>query len=249
MRRALLLLVLTAVALAVLAPAWLLGRGVQERSGGLVELRKMSGTIWNGEADAIVRARTASEHEILLGRIAWRVDQVDWQHRALTMAVHQTPAGPRPATIALGADHVRFAGSARLPASIAGRVRLLAGWTIAGEVVVDTDALEWADGAGTGTATAIWRDAILIPPDLPGGFALGEVTARVVLEGTALAVSVRNSGGAIDLTGDGSSRAGTVTLLLQPHAGASSAQLAWLQSHTMGRTARGYAIDAGWPGR
>lgn len=252
MRRLLLLLMLVAIAFAVQAPAWLLGRSVQERSGGMIDLRNASGTIWNGEADPVVRARTAGEREIFLGRMAWRVDRIDWPHRALVIAVHQTPVGPQPATITLGADRARFAGSVRLPASIAGRVPLLAGWTIAGEVVVDTDALEWANGAGTGAATALWRSASLVPPDLPGGFALGEVTARVTLDGAAVVVSVRNSGGDIELTGDASSRAGTVALLLQPRAGASGtsgAQIAWLQSHTMGRTPRGYTIDAGWPGR
>ena len=251
MRRLLLLLVLVAIALAVQAPAWLLARSVQERSGGMLELRNASGTLWNGQADAVVRGKAAGEREILLGRLAWRAERIDWQHRALIFDVRQTPAGPRPATIALGADRIRYAGSARLPAAIAGRVRLLAGWTIAGEVVVDTDALEWADGAGTGAATALWRSASLVPPDLPGGFALGEVTARVTLDGAAVVVSVRNSGGDLELTGDASSRAGTVALLLQPRAGAgaSGALIAWLQSHTMGRTPRGYTIDAGWPGR
>lgn len=249
MRRALLLLVLVAIALAVLAPAWLLGRGVNARSGGMVELRQTSGTIWNGEADAIIRPRTAGEREIFLGRMAWRVDRIDWAQRALIIALRQTPAGPRPATIALGADHIRFAGSALLPASIAGNIRLLAGWTFAGDVVVDSDALEWADGAGTGAASALWRNATLVPPDLPGGFVLGEVTARVALDGAALTVSIRNSGGDIELTGDASSHPGKVALLLQPRPGASSAQIAWLQSHTMGRTPRGYTIDAGWPGR
>lgn len=243
----LLLLLLVVIALAVQAPAWLLGRSVNDRSGGLVELRNTSGTIWNGEADAVVRGKTAAEREIFLGRMAWRVERIDWQHRALIIAARQAPAGPRPATIALGADRIRFAGSARLPASVAENIRLLAGWTIAGDIVVDSDAVEWADGAGTGAATVLWHSATLVPPDLPGGFVLGEVTARVAIDGTAVAVSIRNSGGDIELTGDASSRSGKVSLLLQPRAGASGAQIAWLQSHTMGRTPRGYAIDAGWP--
>jgi Type II secretion system (T2SS), protein N len=252
MRRLLLLLVLVTIALAVQAPAWLLGRSVQDRSAGLIDLRNTSGTIWNGEADAVVREGTAGEREISLGRMAWRIDQIDWQHRALLVEVRQTPAGSRPATIALGGDRIRITGGARLPAAIAGRVRLLAGWTIAGEVAVDTDALEWADGAGNGAATAQWHSATVVPPDLPGGFALGEVTARVTLDGAAIAIAVRNSGGDIELTGDASSRTGAVALLLQPRAGASGtsgAQMAWLQSHTMGRTPLGYTIDARWPGR
>jgi Type II secretion system (T2SS), protein N len=252
MRRLLLLLMLLAIALAAQAPAWLLARSVQERSGNMIELRNASGTIWNGQADAIFRGKTAGEREISAGSIAWRAVRIDWQHRALIFDVRQTPAGPRPLTLALGADSIRLAGGGRLPATVAGRIPLLAGWTIAGEVVVDTDALEWANGTGTGAATALWRSASLVPPDLPGGFALGEVTARITLDSAAIVASVRNSGGDIELTGDASSRTGTVALLLQPRAGSSGtsgAQIAWLQSHTMGRTPRGYTIDAGWPGR
>jgi Type II secretion system (T2SS), protein N len=249
MRRVLILLMLVAIALAVQAPAWLLARSVQERSGSVMELRNASGTIWNGQADAIFRGKTAGESEISAGSVAWRATRIDWQHRALIFDVRQTPAGPRPLTLALGADNIRLAGGGRLPATVAGRIPALAGWTIAGEVLVDSNALGWANGAGTGAATVLWRGATVVPPDLPGGFALGEVTARVTLDGAAVAVLVRNSGGDIELTGDASSRTGTVALLVQPRAGLSSAQVAWLQSHTTGRTSRGYTFDAGWPGR
>ena len=249
MLRLLLLLVLVAIALAVQAPAWLVGHNVQERSGGIMELRHTSGTIWNGQADAIVRGAAAGERDVSLGRVAWRVDRIDWPQRTLIVGVSQTPPAPRPATIVVGAHDIRLGGSVRVPAAIAGTIRLLAGWGIGGEVVIDTDALQWARSTGTGTATAQWHNATLVPPDLPDGFALGEVSARVALDGTATVVSVRNSGGDLELTGDASSRTRTIALLLQPRAGASSAQLAWLQSHTMGRTPRGYNIDAGWPGR
>jgi hypothetical protein len=127
-----LLLVLVVIALAAQAPAWLLGRGVQERSGGLVELRNASGTLWNGEADALLRDGSAGERAIALGRVAWRADRIDWQRRTLMVEVRQTPAGARPATFALGADRLGFAGTARLSAAAAGRVPLLREWTIAG---------------------------------------------------------------------------------------------------------------------
>jgi hypothetical protein len=252
MRRLLLLLILVAVALAAQAPAWLLERSVEERSGGMVALRNVAGTIWNGEADAVVRGKSPTDRDLSLGRLAWRVAGIDWHRQAVLFDVRQTPAGPRSAVFALGADHIRLAGSTRLPAAVGGRVPLLRGWTLGGEIVVDTDALEWANGTGAGAATALWRGASVVPPDLPGGFVLGEVSARVTLDGAAVTVAVRNSGGDIELTGDASSAAGTVALLLQPRAGAagtSAAQMAWLQSHTMGRTPRGYTIDARWPGR
>lgn len=249
MRALLLLLALMAIALVVQAPAWLLGRSIQARTDGLVELRHTKGTVWNGEADAVVKGGPAAKREIFLGRVAWRAERINWQQRALIVSVRQTPAGPRPATIALAGDHVRVAGGARLPAALAGNIRWLAGWALAGDVAIDSDGLEWTGGNGTGAATALWRGAILVPPDLPSGFALGEVTARISVAGTAATVSIANSGGDIELTGEASSQTGRVSLSLQPRAGATVAQVAWLQSHTMGRTARGYTVDTGWPGR
>lgn len=249
MRRLLLLLGLVALALAVQAPAWLLARGVQERTGGIVELRDPAGTIWIGQADALVRGTAPGGRETAIGRLAWRLERIDWQHGALVFDLRQTPPAPRPTTIAIGTDRIRIAGEARLPAAAAGVLPMLRGWSIAGEALIDTDTLEVADGARTGKARVLWRNATVVPPDFPAGFALGEVTALVTLDGAAAVVAVRNSGGDLELTADASSREGKMALLLQPRAGASAALLAWLQSHTMGRTPRGYSIDAGWPGR
>ena len=249
MGRILLLLALVAVALAVQAPAWLLTRNLEEHSGGTLNLRNATGTVWRGEADTAIRGQPAARGDHALGRLAWRVDRLDWDRRALVTTVRQPPAGAPPFTLALGADRIGFAGSVRLPAAIAGRRRLLAGWTLGGEVSVASEALEWAAGAGTGTVTAHWRNAMLAPPDLPGGFALGEVTARIALGGAAPAVSLRNSGGEVEISGDGSAQSGKIALFLQPRAGATAAQTTWLQSHTAGRTPRGYAIETGWPGR
>ncbi|MBK7470108.1 MAG: type II secretion system protein N [Betaproteobacteria bacterium] len=249
MGRILLLLALVAIALAVQAPAWLLARTLEEQSGGTLSLRNATGTVWRGEADAAIRGQPAARRDQALGRVAWRVERLDWDRRALLMTVRQPPAGAPPVTLALGADRIRFAGSVRLPAASAGLHRLLAGWTLGGEVSVDSDGVEWAAGAGAGTMTALWRNATLAPPDLPGGFALGEVTARIALGGAAPAASLRNSGGDIELSGEGSAQSGKIALLLQPRAGATPAQTVWLQSHTMGRTPRGYSIETGWPGR
>ena len=252
MRRALLLLLLVALALAWQAPAWLLGRDLAERSGGLVELRNSAGTIWHGEADAIVRGNVAGARDIFLGRVAWRAERFDWQRRAVIVEVTQTPGGARLTTIGVGRDRVDVAGSARIPAAIAGRVRLLAGWTFAGDIVLDTDTLAWTGGAGSGAATAQWHNASVVPPDLPGGFALGDVTAQIAIDPGGVTIAARNTGGDVEITADAASRSGRISLLLQPRAspgGMSPAQAAWLQSHTMGRTPRGYTIDAGWPGR
>lgn len=252
MRRALLLLLLVTIALAVQAPAWLLASSVQERSGGLVALHHTAGTIWKGEADVVIPGRATAQREIFAGRIAWRVLRIDPWQRALVIEIQQTPAAARPATIKLGVDHMRFSGSMRLPAAVAARAPLLSAWTMRGDVVLESEAMDWAGGAASGAATVLWRGAAVVPPDLPGGFTLGDTTASISVDGAGVMVSLRNTGGELALTGDASSRAGTVAILLQPRGaapGLSGAQLAWLQSHTMGRTANGYTITTGWPGR
>ncbi len=244
-----LLLLLVIVALAWQAPAWLAGREVLARSGGLIELRNASGTIWQGEADVIARGNPGAARDIFLGRVEWRVARFDWGRRAMIAEVRQAPGGAKPLSIALARDRIDVAGGARIPAALAARIRLLAGWTFAGDVVLDTDALAWTDGIAAGAASAQWDNATLTPPDLPGGFALGAVTARITLDAGGIAIAAKNTGGDIELTGEASSRTGRIALLLQPRASASAAQAAWLQTHTMGRTPHGYTIDAGWPGR
>ncbi|MEP7083524.1 MAG: type II secretion system protein N [Betaproteobacteria bacterium] len=254
MRRALLLVLLVAVALAWQAPAWLLGREIGARSGGLVELRNAAGTLWNGEADAVIRAMGSGTRDVFVGRIGWHVERFDWARRALIATLHQTPGGARPISLTAARDRIDAAGSVRVPAALAGRIPLLAGWLFAGDIVLDSDALTWIDGAATGAALAQWRNATVVPPDLPGGFALGEVTARITLEPGGITISARNNGGDLELTADASSRSGRISLLVQPRtaapsAAAATAQSAWLQTHTTGHTARGYTIDAGWPRR
>lgn len=255
MRRALLLVLLLALLLAWQAPAWLLGRDVNVRSGGLLELRNATGTLWNGEADAVIGATGSGARDVFIGRISWRVERFDWTRRALIATVRQTPGGTRPIALTVARDSIDAAGSVRVPAALAARIPLLAGWLFAGDVVLDSDALTWSAGVATGAAVAQWRSAMVVPPDLPGGFVLGEVTARIALEPGGITISARNSGGDLELTADASSRSGRISLLLQPRtaapgaASAATAQSTWLQTHTMGHTARGYTIDAGWPRR
>lgn len=249
MRRALLLLLLLAIALAAQTPAWLLAALAQDQSQGILALRNSTGTIWNGAADAFVRGRTAGEREIGLGRIAWKATGIDTAARALRVEVRQEPGAPRPLSIGVGAGHVRFAGSVRLPAALVARLPVLTGSIATGDVVIDTDSLAWTDGNPGGSARLAWSKAFLAPRDLPAGMALGDVTGSLALDGGVIALTLRNSGGDLEISGGASSRTGKVNLLLQPRPGAPGTLAPWLATHTMGRTPLGYSIDAGWPGR
>ena len=247
--RLLLLLVLVAIALAAQAPAWLLARQVRDASAGVVDVRNATGTLWNGRADLVVRP-TASAPEANAGSVLWKVQRFDMSRTAWIIDIRQSPAAPRPMQMIVnpGFDRIDVAGSVRLPLDVAGAVPILAGWTVTGEATADTDALQWLDGRAAGSVIARWQGARLVPPDLPGGFALGDVNATITMS-PAVVIRVRNAGGDVDLQIDASSQARTIALLAQPRATTSAAQLAWLQSHTMGRGPGGFRVDVGWPGR
>ena len=249
MRRVLLLLLLLVIALAAQAPAWLLASLAQEQGRGILALRNSTGTIWSGTAEAFVRGRSPGEREVGLGRFAWNATGIDAATRTLRVEVRQEPGAPRPLSVGIGAGHVRFAGSARLPAALVARLPTLAGSIATGDVVVDTDTLDWTGGAPAGSARLVWSKAFLAPRDLPAGVALGEVSGTLALDGGVVTLTLRNSGGDLELSGGASSRTGKVSLLLQPRPGAPGTLAPWLATHTMGRTPQGYSIDAGWPGR
>lgn len=255
--RFLLLLALVAIALAIQAPASLIAREVLDSSMGSVRLLQPTGTIWRGQADLVVgtpvAARTAittasNPLQIAVGPVRWNVERFDVSRRALILSVRQPPL-PQVLTVTVAGDRIEASGNVRIPAEISSASPLLAGWTLTGEIDIATPVMQSTAAGVAGTAIAVWRNAKLIPPDLPGGFALGEVSANATFAGQLTGASVRNSGGDVELTVDASAAARTIGLIVQPRASASSAQLGWLQSHTMGRTPRGFRIDLGWPGR
>ena len=247
--RFLLLLALIAVALVVRAPAWLAAREVQQASSGILELRSTSGTLWRGQGDLVVHGPRPVMRETSAGIVHWNIERMDLARKTATIKIEQSPPGPQPLTMTLGVDRVDIAGSALVPADVAMSLPLLAGWTLAGVATIETPALQWANGSAAGTAIVHWRNAALFPPDLPGGFLLGDVDGNATVSSGPIGASVRNQGGDVELAIDASSQTGKIALLVQPRNHASAAQVAWLQSHTMGRTPQGFRIDIGWPGR
>ena len=247
--RFLLLLALIAVALVVRAPAWLAAREVQQASSGMLDLQNTSGTLWRGQGDLVIHGPRPVMRETPAGAVRWNVERVDLARKIAIIKIEQSPPGPQPLTMTLGVDGVDLAGSALAPAAVAMSLPLLAGWTLAGVAAIETPALQWANGSAAGTAIVHWRNAALFPPDLPGGFALGDVDANATVSGGVTGASLRNKGGDVELAIDASSQTGKIALLVQPRNHASAAQVAWLQSHTMGRTPQGFRVDIGWPGR
>lgn len=259
--RLLLLLVLLALALVAQAPAWLLASPLRNASSGIVELRRPSGTVWNGAADlALVTALPATAtatatREAGGGRLTWSVRRIDPSTPSLTVDLNQVPANPKPLTIvASGGERFDISGTFRMPLQALGLVPMLAGWSATGDAIADTARLQWSsrinpgnDGRN-GLVTLRWSGARLVPPDLPEGLALGDATGNVTVSAGATTMDMRSTSGDVDLVLDAASRTRTIAIALQPRPSATPAQLAWLQTHTMSRTpSGGFRIDAGWP--
>ena len=257
--RVLLLLVLLAVALVAQAPAWLLAGPLRTASSGIVELRRPSGTVWNGAADvalvAALPATATATREASAGRMTWSVRRIDPSTPSATIDLYQVPANPKPLTIvASGGERFDISGTFRMPLQALGLVPMLAGWSATGDAIADTARVQWSsrinpghDGRN-GLVTLRWSGARLVPPDLPEGLALGDATGNVTVSAGATTMDMRSTGGDVDLILDAASRTRTIAIALQPRPAATPAQLAWLQTHTMSRTpSGGFRIDAGWP--
>jgi hypothetical protein len=251
--RLLLFIVLLVAALVAQAPAWLVARPIRDVSNGIADLANVSGTAWRGSADLVLKATLPVAREIAAGRVEWSVRRVDLLARAATIELRQPASPPQtpvaPMTVAVGpGDRLDIAGSIRVPVQAIALVPLLNGWTASGDAVADIPRMQRIDGVPNGSATIRWNGARIEPPNLPGGLGLGNATGTATVAGGATTLNVRSTGGDVDVAVDGASRSRTIAVTLQPRPSATPAQLAWLQSHTMGRTSSGgYRIDAGWP--
>ena len=249
--RLLLLLVFVAVALVAQAPAWLLAGPLRNAFNSSVELRRPSGSVWNGAADLALLATMPAAREASAGRIAWSVRRIDPSTPSLTVELNQVPSNPKPLTIvASTGGRFDISGTFRLPLQAMGLVPMLAGWSATGEAIADTARLSTSTGreGRNGLVAIRWTGARLVPPDLPEGLALGDASGSVTVSDGETTINMRSTGGDVDVALDAASRTRTIALALQPRPPATPSQLAWLQTHTMSRTPTGgFRIDAGWP--
>ena len=237
--------------LVVEAPAWLVARRVAADTSGWIELRQPAGTMWNGSAEAVVPLPSPAAASIALGRIAWKITGIDWPSRSLAASIEQIPPAPRPLRLIAGSDRTVLTGAIRAPAAVTTRVPQLAGWSVAGTLVLDAESIEWSARDVTGNATIRWQNAVLAPANLPDAIALGDVTARASASANGIALTITNTGGSVQLSGTADPRTGQVDLQLQPRPEASPAQTAWLRSHLLPAPGAGnsYAIRFTLPGR
>ena len=251
--RVLLFLALLALALVAQTPAWFAAREAFDASTQLIELRNASGTLWNGRGDVIVRGGGGvSGREVNAGPVLWKLRRFDVDRKSWVVELAQLPPAlasrPLNATISVGFDRVDIAGAIRVTPDIAGAFPMLGGWTLSGDPVADLTPVEVTRRGITGNAALQWQRARLTPPDFPAGFDLGNVSGTLTLTDAGGNFRLRNSGGDVEVTIEASSPARTITLLVQPRATTSAAQLRWLQSRTMSRTPTGgFRIDAAWP--
>lgn len=125
--RLLLLLFFLAVALVAQAPAWLLATPLRNATSGIVELRRFSGTLWNGAADLALVTTLPAKRETGAGRIAWSVRRIDPSTPSMTVDLNQIPPNPKPLTIIASSDErLDMSGTFRIPLQAIGMVPMLA---------------------------------------------------------------------------------------------------------------------------
>lgn len=240
MLRLVIILLLLAAALVARAPAWLAADRIAGETDGLVRLQNASGTLWRGTGEMSVPL--SSSGAIPLGTLRWQVEGVGLRDRSVLLTIEQTPGGLRPITATVTAGHSSAGGSLWLPATIAQRLPLTAGWTTGGTIVIESDRLDWDGRQAAGTLNLRWQNAAATPPGLPEPIALGDVIARVQFGPAGPAATISNSGGSVRLEGGLDARMGQVTLTVQPRPDAPPQLAALLQSRLGPSPAAGYTL-------
>lgn len=151
-----------------------------ENSNGQLALANVSGTAFNGRADATIRGFAAGQPPLTVRNIEWTISKWPLLSGTVVCALHSKGPelnGVAEVTRASGrvtARNVRI----ELPASlISSRVPEASGWTTPGIVAVNADQLVVTPTGLTGTAELNWRGAQA--PDLGS---IGEY--RATLKGT-----------------------------------------------------------------
>ncbi|MEO8304854.1 MAG: type II secretion system protein N [Betaproteobacteria bacterium] len=203
MRRPLLLCAALVAAVAIfairLAPATLADARLARLTNGNVRLADTTGTLWDARG-----ALSAGATRI---PIAWRIDP--WPLLRGDLRLHLAPradtAGGSPrADVAIQGERVEVTGAqVTFPAGIAVAVAgSTAGWTVGGDIDLDTARFEWAPPSIRGDLAIRWRAARLVPPGNAGPLDLGDVTVMLRGGGDRLSGPVANVGGDLAVRGE-----------------------------------------------
>ncbi len=199
MRRASLVIVvlaLLAAAVAVYAPAGLVGARVERLSGGRITLAEPDGTVWRGRG--VLAADPGSRLPFAWSIDAWPLLRGELHLRLLPYdSRRRLPRGE----VTLGRGKVALREiELEFPADLLSAAAADNAIRAGGEIRLATSTVDWAPPAGNGKFDVEWRDARIAAP---GGaaMALGKVNAVISAADGGFAGSVVNEGGDLDVRG------------------------------------------------
>ena len=191
-----------AIAAAWLAPAALLDTRIAGATGGTVRLAETAGTVWNGRGSLVAMATRVP--------IAWRIDCWPLLRGVLRVRLMPGTGATTPrATIEADFDTLAFHDvDVTLPVQVFGATLAPYGVeSVAGEIRLVADAIEWTPGAGRGEARVLWHAARVAFAGSATPLDLGDVRTLLTANGNALSGPVTNEGGDLALRGEWALRA------------------------------------------
>ena len=186
-----------AIAAAWLAPAALLDLHVAHATGGILRLADADGTVRHGHGNAVAGATRIP--------IAWHVEFWPLLRGVVRIQLASgSGAGTPRATIAIGTDTLAFHDvDATLPAAVfAAAFSPIAAGSVAGEINLRANDIEWTPGSSRGTAHLVWNAARIAFAGGTVPLDLGEVRTMVTADGNVLSGPIGNEGGDVALRGE-----------------------------------------------
>jgi len=191
-----------AIAVASLAPAALLDPRIAVATGHMVRLAEADGTVWNGRGSLVAGTTRIP--------IAWRVECWPLLRGVLRVQLVSGTGAPTPrATIAVGTDTLALLDvDVTLPAAVFdGTLSPFAVVSVAGEISVKADDIEWKPDSSRGEARVIWHAARIAFAGSAAPLDLGDVRTEATANGSVLSGPLRNEGGDLALRGEWTMRA------------------------------------------
>jgi Type II secretion system (T2SS), protein N len=205
-RRAVVLFAMLALAAAIaaawLAPATLLDTRIAGATGGMVRLADTAGTLWNGRGSLVATATRMP--------IAWRVECWPLLQGVLRVRLASGTGAATPrAIIEAGIDTLAFRDvDVTLPAQVFGATLSPFGVaSVAGEISLKADAIEWTPVAGRGEVRLLWQAGRVAFTGSATPLDLGEVRMLATANGKSLSGPITNDGGDLALRGEWALRA------------------------------------------
>ena len=197
-------LLLYALFLLVLAPAWLGASLVDRSSGGQAALENPSGTVWRGSSNALV-LRGGGSRSLRVAGVRWSFAPMRLLHGELAFAVSSTdPNITASGEFGFGLGGTTTAHGARLTmaaAAIVPLVPLLDFVQPAGTLHIETDDLRIGGNRVDGQAVAEWRGAgTTMSPVRP----LGDYRINLTGAPDGMAYDVTTLNGPLRIEGKGS---------------------------------------------